>query len=238
MRALRAFARLACGGARRARARERASGARRGGARRGGAERADSIAARASGMRVTFVTGNAKKLEEVRAILSSGREDVIELRSERLDLPELQGEPEEVAREKARLAARALGGPALVEDTSLCFNALGGLPGVYVKWFLEKTGHEGLNNMLAAYEDKSAYAQCVFAYAEGPEDEEPRVFVGRTHGKIVPARGPTDFGWDPVFEPDGFSQTYAEMDKATKNSISHRYRALEAFRTFIQARAS
>ena len=43
-------------------------------------------------------------------------------------------------------------GPVMVEDTSLCFNALGGLPGVYIKWFLEKTGHEGLNNLLAAYE--------------------------------------------------------------------------------------
>lgn len=239
MRASRAFGRLVGIGTEGARARARASAARRVIARRIGAETGRSMAVRAgASMRVTFVTGNAKKLEEVRAILSSGREDVIELRSERLELPELQGEPEEVAREKARMAARALGGPALVEDTSLCFNALGGLPGVYVKWFLEKTGHEGLNNMLAAYADKSAYAQCVFAYAEGPEDEEPRVFVGRTHGKIVPARGPTDFGWDPVFEPDGYSQTYAEMDKSTKNSISHRYRALEAFRTFIQARAS
>ena len=52
---------------------------------------------------------------------------------------------------------------------------------------------------------------------------EPVVFVGRTEGRIVPARGPTDFGWDPVFEADGFGQTYAEMDKEIKNSISHRY---------------
>ena len=52
---------------------------------------------------------------------------------------------------------------------------------------------------------------------------EPVVFVGRTEGRIVPARGPTDFGWDPVFEADGFGQTYAEMDKEVKNSISHRY---------------
>ena len=47
----------------------------------------------------------------------------------------------------------------------------------------------------------------------------------RLQGKIVPARGPTDFGWDPVFQPDGFEQTYAEMDKAVKNTISHRYAA-------------
>lgn len=79
------------------------------------------------------------------------------LDNKKLDLPELQGEPEEVSVAKCRLAAAQVNGPVIVEDTSLCFNALGGLPGVYIKWFLEKTGHEGLNNMLAAYEDKSAY---------------------------------------------------------------------------------
>lgn len=51
---------------------------------------------------------------------------------------------------------------------------------------------------------------------------EPVVFAGRTEGRVVPARGPTDFGWDPVFEPQGFDTTYAEMDKAIKNTISHR----------------
>lgn len=55
----------------------------------------------------------------------------------------------------------------------------------------------------------------------GP-DHEPILFVGRTQGRIVPARGPPDFGWDPVFEAEGTGQTYAEMDKTLKNSISHR----------------
>jgi len=184
-----------------------------------------------SKMDITFVTGNAKKLEEVKAII--GASSSFSLRNQKLDLPELQGEPEDIAKEKARLAAIEIGGPTLVEDTSLCFNALNGLPGPYIKWFLEKTGHEGLNNLLAAYADKSAYAQCIFAYSTGPEDKDPMVFVGRTHGVIVPARGPTDFGWDPVFQPDGFDQTYAELDKATKNTISHRFRALDKFRSHI-----
>lgn len=48
------------------------------------------------------------------------------------------------------------------------------------------------------------------------------MFVGRTHGRIVPARGDNQFGWDPVFEPEGFEETYAEMDKTIKNTISHR----------------
>ncbi|KAL8491175.1 hypothetical protein ACS0TY_022995 [Phlomoides rotata] len=170
---------------------------------------------------VTFVTGNAKKLEEVRAILGNS----IPFRSLKLDLPELQGEPEEISKEKARLAAKEVNGPVLVEDTCLCFNALKGLPGPYIKWFLQKIGHEGLNNLLKAYEDKSAYALCIFSLALGPNGD-PITFLGKTPGKIVPPRGPNDFGWDPVFQPDGYDQTYAEMPKEEKNKISHRYRAL------------
>ncbi|ETW02595.1 RdgB/HAM1 family non-canonical purine NTP pyrophosphatase [Aphanomyces invadans] len=182
---------------------------------------------------VTFVTGNKKKLEEVVAIL--GTDFPFEVRNVSLDLPELQGEPEYVSAEKCRLAAAQVNGPVLIEDTSLCFNALGGLPGVYIKWFLEKTGHDGLNNLLAAYPDKSAYAQCIFAFQDfhqGKPVNEPVLFVGRTHGKIVQARGSTDFGWDAVFQPDGFDQTFGELDKSTKNTISHRYRSLEKLRDY------
>ena len=181
------------------------------------------MASLAAGKRVYFITGNAKKLEEVLAIL--GDRFPFTLVPRKVDLPELQGEPEAVAAAKCRLAASQVRAPVLVEDTSLCFNALGGLPGVYVKWFLEKTGHAGLNNLLAAYADKSAYAQCIFAYSAGP-GAEPVLFTGRTPGTIVPARGPTEFGWDPVFLPDGHAHTYAEMDKAVKHSISHRGRSL------------
>ncbi|KAJ0404174.1 hypothetical protein ATCC90586_008625 [Pythium insidiosum] len=181
---------------------------------------------------LTFVTGNRNKLAEVVAIL--GADFPFELRNQAVDLPELQGEPEDIAKQKCRLAAAQVNGPVLVEDTSLCFNALNGLPGPYIKWFLEKTGHAGLNNLLAAYEDKSAYAQCIFAYARSAQDE-PMVFVGQTHGTIVPARGPNTFGWDPVFEPKGYDVTYAEMDKATKNTISHRFKSLEKLKTHLIA---
>lgn len=127
-----------------------------------------------------------------------------------------QGEPEDIAREKALLAVKQTGCaalsflpppkfqqssvpllrspfsqrssnqplprhsirvPTLVEDTSLCFNALGGLPGPYIKWFLEKCGHDGMNRMLSGFDDKTAYAQCIFAYAESP-DCTPLVFTG------------------------------------------------------------
>ena len=151
-----------------------------------------------------------------------------------LDLPEQQGEPQEVAIAKAKEAVTQLNSPVIVEDTSLCFNALGGLPGVYIKWFLEKTGHEGLNNILAAYDDKSGYAQCIFSFTTGV-DNEIYTFTGQTPGKIVPAQGPTNFGWDPIFKPDGYEQTYAELDKSVKNSISHRFKSLDKLRNFLSS---
>ena len=102
---------------------------------------------------VRFATGNKKKLEEVVAILAAGPGGPSSLpfvvEAAKLDLPELQGAcAEEICREKCRWAARQAGGPVMVEDTSLCFNAMGGLPGPYIKWFLEKLGHDGLNRML------------------------------------------------------------------------------------------
>lgn len=169
---------------------------------------------------------------QVVSILAAGQELPFQVEAVKIDLPELQGEPEEIAKEKCRLAAKELGRPVMVEDTCLCFNAYGGLPGPYVKWFLQKVGHDGLNKMLDGFEDRTAYAQCTFAYSPGPE-YEPIVFVGRTHGTIVPARGACDFGWDPIFQPEGFQETYAEMEKAIKNTISHRYRALDALRTHL-----
>ena len=56
-------------------------------------------------------------------------------------------------------------------------------------------------------------------------DDDVVVVAGRTNGKIVPARGENHFGWDPIFQPDGFDGTYAQIDKDIKNTISHRYKA-------------
>ncbi|KAG9230324.1 inosine triphosphate pyrophosphatase-like protein [Amylocarpus encephaloides] len=173
---------------------------------------------------LNFITGNKNKLAEAKAILG----DTVDLQSQALDLVEIQGTIQEISADKCR---RAVKGPVLVEDTSLCFNALKELPGPYIKWFLEALGHEGLNNLLAAYPDKSAQAVCTFAYSEGP-GHEPIIFQGCTYGKIVPARGPRHFGWDPIFEYEG--QTYAEMDKVEKNKISHRFKALEKLKAWLK----
>eukprot|EP01059_Diplonema_ambulator_P000035 TRINITY_DN10027_c0_g1_i1.p1 TRINITY_DN10027_c0_g1~~TRINITY_DN10027_c0_g1_i1.p1 ORF type:complete len:213 (+),score=72.07 TRINITY_DN10027_c0_g1_i1:46-639(+) len=179
---------------------------------------------------VTFVTGNANKLKEVNAILSGS----VEVMSRKVDLPELQGEPLDIAKEKAKEACRQLNEPVLTEDTGLCFNALQGLPGPYIKWFLEKLTVENLPKILDGFEDKSGYAQCIFTYCEPGQD--PICFEGRCEGSIVPARGPRNFGWDPCFLPnESDNKTFAEMDPADKNKISHRARALEKVKAHFTA---
>merc|ERR1719352_534336 len=117
-----------------------------------------------------MVTGNAKKLEEIKAILG-GSAGGAPLVSKKVDLPELQGEPRDIVREKCALAAKDVQGPCMVEDTSLGFDAMGGLPGPYIKWFLEKLGHDGLNAMLAGFDSKAAKAVCLFAFTEGAGQE-------------------------------------------------------------------
>lgn len=180
---------------------------------------------------LTFVTGNAKKLEELIAIL--GTTFPRKLVSQKIDLPELQGEIEEICAKKCKEAAANVKGPVLVEDTCLCFNALKGLPGPYIKWFLEKLQPEGLHTLLAGYEDKSAEAVCTFAYHPGGDKDEVILFQGRTPGHIVSPRGARDFGWDACFQPLGYDQTYAEMPKTEKNKISHRYKALTQLQEYF-----
>ncbi|KAJ3570726.1 hypothetical protein NP233_g4214 [Leucocoprinus birnbaumii] len=185
------------------------------------------------GKPLTFVTGNANKLREVKQILSSG-DHPIEVISQSLDIPEVQGTTQEVAIAKCKRAAELVGGPCITEDTALGFKAFNGLPGPYIKYFLQELGHAGLNNLLVGFPTKEAEAICTFAYSAGP-GTEPVLFEGRTAGTIVPARGPGHFGWDAVFEPLDTGLTYAEMPDEQKNKLSHRGRALEKLRQFMQA---
>ena len=147
-------------------------------------------------------------------------------------MPEYQGEPEYVATEKCKLAASTVGGPVICEDTSLSFTALEGLPGVYIKSFLKKLGHDGLNTLLAGHDDKTATARCIFAYSAGP-GEDVSLFVGTCDGSIVPPQG-EGFGWDPIFRPaEADGRTFAEMAGDEKNAISHRRRAVDKLRAFL-----
>ncbi|CAH2351623.1 inosine triphosphate pyrophosphatase [[Candida] railenensis] len=191
---------------------------------------------------ITFVTGNANKLKEIVAILSDGSKSEdgsskvgkFTIANKSLDLDELQGTIEEVTIHKAKSAAKLVNGPVLVEDTCLGFTAFNNLPGPYIKWFVQSVGLQGLVDMLYKFEDKGANAITTIGYCAGP-DADVVLFEGITKGNIVDSRGPTNFGWDSVFEPEGYSQTYAEMDKVLKNSLSHRYKALVKLKEFLSS---
>ena len=187
---------------------------------------------------INFVSGNKNKYRELKDLLTEHLKD-IEVRQLDIDLPELQGVPEEIVQGKLKLAlekAKNLEGPILVEDTSLCFNAYGGLPGPYIKYFLKAIKQEGLYKMACAFEDHSAYAQSIFGLQKN-EKSEPQLFIGRTEGEIVSPRGQKNFGlsgWDPCFKPNCDNKTYAEMEEDEKNKISHRGKSTKALIEYLK----
>jgi len=128
-------------------------------------------------MPLTFVTGNNKKWEEFQAIFKS---DAYQIERASLDLLEVQGTLEQVAMAKCKEASLIIKGPVITEDTALVFDAMGGLPGPYIKWFLDAVGLEGLNRMLSGFESKGAKAVCTFAYCANPASE-PVLFQGVTN---------------------------------------------------------
>ncbi|HZI63708.1 MAG TPA: non-canonical purine NTP pyrophosphatase [Thermoanaerobaculia bacterium] len=165
-----------------------------------------------------FVTGNAAKLAEARRLAGPGLESVA------VDLPEIQSlDLREILAAKAAEAWRRLQRPLIVEETGLELAALGGFPGPLVKWMLQALGAEGLARAALALGDPRATARCALLY----RDAERTVSVeGATHGELVlPARGTAGFGWDPVFQPEGESRTFGELDGVEKDRISHRGRA-------------
>lgn len=114
-------------------------------------------------------------------------------------MSEPQANAIEISIAKCQQAATMCDGPVIVEDTSLCFNALGGLPGPYIKWFFEGIGNDGLAKLLDGFTDKSAFAQCVVSFTLG-KGHDIKTFVGSTDGTIVFPTGPQGFGWDPIFQ--------------------------------------
>ena len=195
---------------------------------------------------IVFVTGNKNKVEELRAIVLETLGPDWTVASFSLDLPEPQGTAAEIVTEKCRKGAERVCAESpdtvkavVVEDTSLCFNAMGGLPGPYIRWFLEKLGPTGLHKMLAGFDDKTAEATCTIAISIDGGKTVAGLFEGVCKGRIVAPRGSNHFGWDPCFEPweqsPGVSspETFAEMKPLWKNTISHRRRALDGLRTWI-----
>lgn len=192
-------------------------------------------------LKISFVTGNEMKAREMNMILAehgatkgpNPETSLVDLKVLNVDLPEIQEiSTEAIAKNKAIQAAQLANGPSVVEDTSLQFHALGGMPGPYIKWFQERLQSEGLYNLLLAYEDKSACAVCTLAFCPYPH-ADPVLFTGRTYGKIVKPIPGGGFGWDSIFVPDGADRPFSMMTTEEKNALSHRGKAVRQWADWL-----
>ncbi len=148
-----------------------------------------------------------------------------------IDTNEIQDtDHDAVVRDKARQAAEHET-QVMVEDTALHLSCLNGLPGPFIKWFLKRLGTEGIYRLCQDASEYEARAVTKIAYHDGTD---VKIFTGERKGRIVEPRG-DGFGWDPLFEPDGYDATYAEMGEE-KHETSHRTRALRAFTDWYETR--
>ena len=176
---------------------------------------------------LTFITGNAKKAEQLSRYLHFPVEHT------KLDVHEIQSlDLEEVAAEKAKAAFAILGTPVLVEDTALTFEALNGLPGTLIKWFFESVGNEGLTKLLHSDDNRAAVAETCFAFCD---DSGVHLFKGSQRGRVADIpKGATSFGWDPIFIPDGAEITWAEMDFDQQSETFMRRFAIEKLQEYLE----
>jgi XTP/dITP diphosphohydrolase len=187
--------------------------------------------------KIIFATNNKHKLEEIRAILgrsySIGSLDEIGCAD---DIPETADTLEGNALLKARYVKTHYGYDCFADDTGLEVKALNYAPGVYSARYAgeSKDSDANMRKILRELEnqsDRSAQFRTVIALILG---EQEYFFEGVVEGKLIrEARGNAGFGYDPIFVPEGYTETFAEMEADVKNTISHRAKAVEKLKTFL-----
>lgn len=176
-------------------------------------------------MPLYFITGNKNKFEEIKSVLP----DILQLD---MDLPEIQDvDAKKIIEAKLKEALNHKNGEFIVEDTSLYLDCLGGLPGPFIKWFLQIMGRAGIAEMAEKLGNNKAQAKTIIGYAKN--HEEIYFFEGSISGSIVRPKGESGFGWDPILVPDGFSKTFAEMDEDEGRSLKMRRIAALKLKEFL-----
>ena len=189
--------------------------------------------------KLVFATNNAHKLEEIRAILGEQME-VLSLKDIHCeaDIPETADTLEGNARLKAEYVYQHFGLDCFADDTGLEVEALNGAPGVYSARYAGGEGHNSEANMKKLLHElegvtnrKARFRTAICLIENGKE----HLFEGIVNGQIIEQRqGTAGFGYDPVFMPEGYSQTFAEMGNEEKNKISHRARAVHELCQYLQ----
>jgi len=179
---------------------------------------------------VFFATGNVHKFNEARSILTGFDIAVGMLK---VKDTELQSDSlVEIAQASALDAFKRCGLPIIVEDAGLFIGALKGFPGPYAAYAYKTIGNKGLLKLMESVDARKAVFQSAIAYCDS-DAESPLVFGGEAAGKITNeervGNGKAGFGFDPIFQPSGSANTFAEMTLEEKNCFSHRAKAVRKF---------
>lgn len=189
--------------------------------------------------KLVFATNNAHKLEEVAAILKN-KVDLLSLSDINCetDIPETADTLEGNALLKSSYIHTHYGLDCFGDDTGLEVEALNGAPGVYSARYAEGEGHDAEANMrkllhtMEGLANRKAQFRTVISLIL---DDKEYLFEGIVKGEIIrEKRGATGFGYDPIFVPEGYEQTFAEMGHEVKNKISHRALAVNKLCEFLQ----
>lgn len=192
-------------------------------------------------MKIVFATNNKNKLAEIRDMLG----DKIEVMSLadincHEDIPETADTLEGNALQKARYVFDKYGMSCFADDTGLEVDALGGEPGVYSARYAGGEGHDSEANMaklmqkLGDNDNRKARFRTVIALITGSGDGV-KLFEGVAEGDIIrEKRGGEGFGYDPIFRPEGYDKTFAELGHEIKNKISHRARAVQKLVEYLK----
>ncbi len=189
-------------------------------------------------MKLVFATNNAHKLEEVRQILGD-RFEVLSLSDINCheDIPETGDTFQDNALQKARYVKEHYGYDCFADDTGLEVKALGGAPGVHsARYAGDHDSEANMTKLLQELEkkqDRSAQFRTVVALILNGQEV---LFEGIVTGKIATERhyGQSGFGYDPLFIPDGFTETFSQMSPESKNQVSHRGRAVRKLADYLK----
>lgn len=178
--------------------------------------------------KVTYITGNQNKADLLAKI--SG----MKIEHTKLDLDEIQSlDLEKVVGHKAKQAHGIVKSPVLVDDVSLGFNCLSGLPGPFIRWFVEETGLEKTCRLLDSFEDRNAVVEINYAYCDA---NNMKIFKARTNGSIADKpRGKGGFGFDPIFISEGYAKTWAECNIETYPALQMRKEAIKALVEYLSS---
>ena len=190
---------------------------------------------------IIFASHNKGKIAEITEMLKPLRIAVKSALD--MELPDVEETGSTFAENsllKSKTIAELTGIPCIADDSGLCVDALNGAPGVYsARYAPDRDFDRGMDKLLAEMtasgnQSRKAHFSCVIslAYPNG----EYKLFEGRVDGQIAPEKmcGPDGFGYDPLFIPDGYDCSFAQMGKEAKNKISHRGRAMNLLKAYLE----